>query len=61
MIKAILDPQFQPMVKVVADYRAAVAEEGGVPLVIAVERNKGYVSTYKLDVFRDGSGHDEES
>ena len=24
MIKAILDPQFQPMVKVVADYRAAV-------------------------------------
>ncbi len=61
MIKAILDPQFQPMVKVVSDYRAAVAEEGGVPLVIAVERNKGYVSTYKLDVFRDGSGHDEES
>ena len=61
MIKAILDPQFQPMVKVVADYRAAVAKEGGVPLVIAVERNKGYVSTYKLDVFRDGSGHDEES
>ncbi len=61
MIKAILDPQFQPMVKVVADYRAAVAEEGGVPLVIAVERNKGYVSTYKLDVFKDGSGHDEES
>ena len=61
MIKAILDPQFQPMVKVVSDYRAAVAEEGGVPLVIAVERNKGYVSTYKLDVFKDGSGHDEES
>ena len=61
MIKAILDPQFQPMVKVVADYRAAVAKEGGVPLVIAVERNKGYVSTYKLDVFKDGSGHDEES
>ena len=61
MIKALLDPQFQPMVKVVADYRAAVAKEGGVPLVIAVERNKGYVSTYKLDVFKDGSGHDEES
>lgn len=61
MIKAILDPQFQPMVKVVSDYRAAVAKEGGVPLVIAVERNKGYVSTYKLDVFKDGSGHDEES
>lgn len=61
MIKAILDPQFQPMAKVVADYRAAVAKEGGTPLVVAVERNKGYVSTYKLDVFKDGTGHDEES
>ncbi|MGN1083220.1 MAG: ROK family protein [Candidatus Avispirillum sp.] len=61
MIKAILDPQFQPMVKVVSDYKAAVAKAGGVPLVIAVERNKGYVSTYKLDVYKDGEGHDEES
>ena len=61
MIKAILDPRFQPMVKVVSDYKAAVAKAGGVPLVIAVERNKGYVSTYKLDVYKDGEGHDEES
>ena len=61
MIKAILDPRFQPMVNVVSDYKAAVAKAGGVPLVIAVERNKGYVSTYKLDVYKDGEGHDEES
>lgn len=61
MIKAILDPQFQPMVKVVSDYKEAVAKAGGVPLVIAVERNKGYVSTYKLDVYKDGEGHDDES
>lgn len=61
MIKAILDPQFQPMVKVVADYKEAVAKAGGTPLVVAVERNKGYVSTYKMDVYKDGTGHDEES
>ncbi len=61
MIKAVLDPQFQPMAKVVAEYQKNVKEVGGVPLVVAVERNKGYISTYKLDVYADGTGHDEES
>lgn len=61
MIKAILDPQFQPMAKTVADYQARVKEAGGVPVVIAVERNKGYISTYKFDIFPDGTGHDEEN
>lgn len=61
MIKAILDPQFQPMAKVVAEYQKNVEEVGGVPLVVAVERNKGYISTYKLDVYADGTGHDEEN
>ena len=61
MIQAILDPQFQPMAKTVADYQARVKEAGGVPVVIAVERNKGYVSTYKFDIFPDGTGHDEEN
>ena len=61
MIKAILDPKFQPMAKVVTDYRAKVKEVGGVPMVIAVERNKGYISTYEFDVYADGTGHDEEN
>ena len=61
MIKAILDPQFQPMAKVVADYQARVKEANGVPMVIAVERNKGYISTYQMDIFADGTGHDEEN
>ena len=61
MIKAILDPQFQPMVEVVNSYKKAVAEAGGVPLTIAVQRNKGYISTYSLDVYADGTGHDEEN
>ncbi len=61
MIKAILDPKFQPMAKVVADYKARVAAQGGTPLVIAVQRNKGYTATYCLDIFPDGTGHDEEN
>lgn len=61
MIKAVLDPQFQPMAKVVADYQEKVKKAGGVPMVIAVERNKGYISTYRLDIFADDTGHDEEN
>ena len=61
MITAKLDPQFQPMVTVIDEFNAAVKAAGGVPLVIAVERNNGYISTYKLDVYADGTGHDEEN
>ena len=61
MIKAILDPQFRPAAVVIAEFKKAVAEAGGNPLVIAVERNKGYVSTFAIDVFADGTGHDEEN
>ena len=61
MIKAILDPQFRPAAVVINDFKKAVAEAGGNPLVIAVERNKGYVSTFAIDVFADGTGHDEEN
>ena len=61
MIKAILDPQFQPMAKVVTEFQKGVKEVGGTPLVIAVERNKGYIATYKMDIYKDGTGHDEEN
>ena len=30
-------------------------------MVIAVERNKGYISTYQMDIYADGTGHDEEN
>ena len=45
----------EPMAKVVADYQKSVAEVGGVPMVIAVERNKGYISTYEMNIFEDGT------
>jgi predicted NBD/HSP70 family sugar kinase len=61
MIKAILDPGYQPMAKVVARYQEDVKKVGGVPVVIAVERNKGYISTYKMDIYPDGTGRDDEN
>lgn len=61
MIKAILDPGYQPMAKVVADYNKNVAAVGGTPIVIAVERNKGYISTYEMNIYPEGTGHDAEN
>lgn len=62
MIKAILDPQFKPMVVVLDEYNKAVAAaEKTNKLTIGVERNKGFVSTYALDIYSDGTGHDEEN
>lgn len=49
------------MAKVIAAYQKAVKANGGVPFVIAVERNKGYVSTYQMDIYADGTGHDAEN
>ena len=61
-VKAILDPGFEPMSVVLRDYNAAVAAaEKKQRLVIAIVRNQGFTSTYALDVFADGTGHDEEN
>ena len=59
-INAKLDPGYIPMSLVCREMRAATAENGQ-DLVIAIERNKGYTTTYKTRVFPDGTGHDEEN
>ena len=59
-IKAKLDPAFQPLALVVREMREAT-KENGQDIVIAVERNKGSISTYKTRVFLDNTGHDEEN
>ena len=59
-VNAKLDPQFQPLSLVCREMRQATREEGQ-DLVIAIERNKGYTSTYKTRVYKDGTGHDEEN
>jgi len=59
-VNAKLDPQFQPLSLICRQMREATAEEGQ-DLIIAIERNKGYISTYKTRIFKDGTGHDEEN
>lgn len=59
-VNAKLDPQFQPMSLVIREMREAT-KDNGQDIIIAVERNKGSVSTYKTRIFPDGTGHDEEN
>ncbi len=59
-VSAKLDPQFQPMSLVIREMREAT-KENGQDIIIAIERNKGYISTYKTRVFPDGTGHDDEN
>ena len=61
MFKAPLDPDFRPAAVALAEYKEAVAKAENNPLFIAVERQKGYTSTFQIDVFKDGTGHDEEN
>ncbi len=59
-VPAKLDLQFTPISVVCRDMREAT-KECGQDIVIGVERNKGYTTTYKTRIFRDGEGHDEEN
>ncbi len=59
-VNAKLDPQFQPLSLVCREMREATKADGQ-DIVIAIERNKGYTTTYKTRIYRDGTGHDEEN
>ncbi len=58
---APLDPGFMPMAVVYRDFEAAVKAAGGEKLTIGLERNGGLTSVYTIEVFKDGTGHDEEN
>ena len=59
-VNAKLDPKFQPLSVIIRDMREATKDDGQ-DIVIAVERNKGYTTTYKTRIYKDGTGHDEEN
>ncbi len=59
-VGAKLDPQFLPLSLACREMREATAENGQ-DIIIAIERNKGYTTTYKTRIFRDNTGHDEEN
>ncbi len=59
---APLDPSFAPLSIVYRDFQAAIAEAGTpADTVLAVERNGGQVSSFRLRLFPDGAGHDAEN
>ncbi len=60
-VEAILDKGFKPMVLVYREFVEAAKAAGGKNLVIGIERNKGYVSTFETVIFPEGTGHDEEN
>ncbi|MBQ7986156.1 MAG: ROK family protein [Clostridia bacterium] len=59
-VNAKLDPKFEPLALVCREMREATKEDGQ-DLVIGIERNKGYTTTYKTRIYKDGTGHDEEN
>ncbi len=59
-VNAKLDPDFCPLSLVVRKMREETKAEGQ-DIIIAVERNKGYTTTYKTRIFPDGTCHDEEN
>ena len=60
-VKAPLDPGFMPMSIVYRDFEAAVKSVGGQTLTIGLERNDALTSVYTVEIFKDGTGHDEEN
>ena len=62
MIRPVLDPNFQPMIRRLEEYERAVrAAEKRQKITLAVERNGGCNTVYSYEAFADGTGHDEEN
>lgn len=59
-VSAKLDPKFQPLAVVCREMREAT-KDNGQDIVIAIERNKGYTTTYKTRIYPDGTGYDDEN
>lgn len=59
-VKAKLDPKFEPLSVVVREMREAT-KDNGQDIIVAIERNKGQIRTYKTRIYPDGTGHDEEN
>ncbi len=56
-----LDKNFKPMINVLSDFKKRVSESESVSLTICLERHQGYNYIYNIDVFKEGTGHDEEN
>ncbi len=59
-VNAKLDPKFTPLALVCREMREQT-KDCGQDIVIGIERNRGYTTTYKTRIFKEGTGHDEEN
>ena len=59
--EAKLDKSFQPMILVFNDFVKRAKAANAEKLVIGIERNNGFVSTFEMIVFPDNTGHDKEN
>lgn len=57
-----LDPEFCPAALANRYFLRSVKASGkNVPIAVALERSDGLISTYRTEVYAQGSGHEEES
>ncbi|MBQ0110078.1 MAG: ROK family protein [Clostridiales bacterium] len=59
-VPAKLDPKFTPLALVCREMRENT-KDNGQDIVIGITRNKGYTTTYKTRIYKDGTGKDEEN
>ena len=59
-VNAKLDLGFIPLSLVCRQMRESTKSDGQ-DIIIAIERNKGYTTTYKTRIYKDNTGHDEEN
>lgn len=58
---AKLDPQFRPMSVEYREFVEGAKAANGERLVIGIERNNGFISTFETTVYPEGTGKDEEN
>ena len=56
-----LDKNFKPMINVLNGFKEKVAKAESNLVTICLERHQGYNYIYNIDLFKDGTGHDEEN
>ena len=57
-----LDKNFSPIILKIREFNELVKKASEVShLTICLERNQGYNYFYEIDIFADGTGHDEEN
>ena len=56
-----LDKNFKPMINVLNEFKEKVSKDESSLVTICLERHQGYNYIYNIDVFKDGTGHDEEN